>query len=164
MFCQTFEKLFIFCVEIYLNLKVQLSSFEPQTLHEKLFKVRQSRHTITLTRASLFYIMIMCWKFQDLKAKCQVKISNLINYLAIKCWNGKGTAIIEIRDLIITFKGKSEEQFVLGNTTKTWCACVKWVVVFVKYGTLWWRHAGWNSKLDRTVRSIVESRKRHCYW
>jgi hypothetical protein len=34
LFCQTFEKLFIICVKSLINLKVQLSRFELQTLHD----------------------------------------------------------------------------------------------------------------------------------
>jgi hypothetical protein len=39
----------------------------------------------------LFSIIITTWKFKIKKPSVEVKISNLNNYLADCCWNGKGT-------------------------------------------------------------------------
>lgn len=40
-----FEKLFIICVKILINLKLQLSGFESWTFHDINFKLRQFKHT-----------------------------------------------------------------------------------------------------------------------
>jgi len=34
LFCQTFEKLFIVCAKIFINLKVELSGIEPKAFHD----------------------------------------------------------------------------------------------------------------------------------
>jgi hypothetical protein len=59
LFCQKFEKLFIICVEILVNLKVQLSNFESQTLHDNNLKLKQPKHirlfhTIDKTMSIIF--------------------------------------------------------------------------------------------------------------
>jgi hypothetical protein len=41
-FCQTFEKLFIVCAKIFINLKVKLSGIEPKAFYD--LKLKQSRH------------------------------------------------------------------------------------------------------------------------
>jgi hypothetical protein len=40
LFCQTFEKIFIICAKILINLKVQLSRFESQTFHDDDLKLQ----------------------------------------------------------------------------------------------------------------------------
>jgi hypothetical protein len=44
LFFQKFEKLFIICAKILINLKVQESKFEPQTFHDSDLKLEQSKH------------------------------------------------------------------------------------------------------------------------
>ncbi len=99
-FCQTFEKLFIICVEILINLKVQLSRFEWQTFHGSDFKLKSSRHHTRLFHNIDIILFIIFYnhyhsKSSELKKPgAKVKILNLNNYLTICCWNGKNTTVI----------------------------------------------------------------------
>jgi len=96
LFCQKIEKLFIICAKLLINLKVQLSRFEPQTFHDNWSNLDTLDWFITLTHCFfVFLIIITCWNFQNKKPSAKVEISNLNNYSAICCQNGKGTMILQ---------------------------------------------------------------------
>jgi hypothetical protein len=89
-FCQTFEKLFIICAKIVINLIFHLLSSGSQTFRNSNLKLKKSSIldcSITFMRPCLlFYVPI-----KIKKPSAEVKISNLINYY-------KGTMIdIQLR-------------------------------------------------------------------
>jgi hypothetical protein len=57
LFCQTFEKKKIVCVEILINLKVQLLGFELQTLCDHNFKLSQSKHIPYPQQNPIYYFV-----------------------------------------------------------------------------------------------------------
>jgi hypothetical protein len=98
LFFQKFEKWFIICAKILINLKVQESKFEPQTFHDSDLKLKQSRHirlfhNIDKTMFIIIYNHYLP-KFSNKKQGAKVMISNLNNYSTICCHNGKGTMVM----------------------------------------------------------------------
>ncbi len=86
---------------VLINLTVQLSWFESQTFYDSDLKLKQSKHTRLLLNIYKMLFIISCnhylLKISELKKiRCWINISNLFNYSAICCRNGKGTTIVKI--------------------------------------------------------------------